>query len=110
MTPLSRHANRVPKATTRGLGALQPDLSFTYYIFDDSIHTDIVASIAPTGTQKEKKKGLRKTEKNTGTKKGKKCIKEKRGKTILSKKPHTGGDSTAASADTALLWGAGQAI
>ena len=37
-----------------------PGLSSTYYrIFDGGVHTDIIASIAPTGTKKETERAKR---------------------------------------------------
>ena len=51
-----QHPNWVPNATTvnRGLRALLPNLSCTFCcMFDGVVHTGIIASIAPKGTQKE---------------------------------------------------------
>ena len=54
--PTSGHLSHwVPNAASRGLGALLPGLATTCCIVDGCAHTDIMASIAPKGTQREQK-------------------------------------------------------
>ena len=90
----------------KGLGALLPGLSSTYCcIFDGGVRTDVTASIALKGTQKETEKAKQK--RKEGLTRGQKRM---QGENRLTTNQHTGSGSTAVSAGTAPSTGVGQTI